>query len=140
MSVPELPAAIPVTLIEPFSVAMIARRLAVPVPKAVPLKIRALSVSANTLMRPIRDEIIDAQVVAQGSDGNAVTTLTMRLSTPFGRLMRVWCERMHIPNDEVRFTVDDAEIEPGDTPGSCGWTSVQGILTVRAAPRTQEID
>eukprot|EP00929_Paragymnodinium_shiwhaense_P012276 TRINITY_DN11912_c0_g1_i4.p1 TRINITY_DN11912_c0_g1~~TRINITY_DN11912_c0_g1_i4.p1 ORF type:complete len:2705 (-),score=759.65 TRINITY_DN11912_c0_g1_i4:133-8247(-) len=94
------------------------------------------------------DEKVAVKVMAEDGAGEQILDFKMRLSTPFGKMMKAWCQHYDVPPDEVRFFLADPaeasqaslskEVAAADTPEGCGWTLARGDLVMRAVPIDME--
>lgn len=103
-----------------------------PTPQAGPA-----AATAGNLSEEVFNQKIQVQVVAEGSDGVNVIDFAMRLGTPFRKVMTAWCQHHNLSTEAAVFSLDSGgleELQPDDTPASCGWTPNHGVLVLRATP------
>eukprot|EP00927_Polykrikos_kofoidii_P040114 TRINITY_DN34345_c0_g1_i1.p1 TRINITY_DN34345_c0_g1~~TRINITY_DN34345_c0_g1_i1.p1 ORF type:complete len:2868 (+),score=633.37 TRINITY_DN34345_c0_g1_i1:1275-8606(+) len=86
---------------------------------------------------PPPDQKVSVQVVADDADGRSQVDFSMKMATPFDRMMHAWCKHNKVPIEEARFELDGKELKPNDTPASCGWSPSKGDLVIQAVPREE---
>mmetsp|Transcript_46860 Transcript_46860/g.111518 ORF Transcript_46860/g.111518 Transcript_46860/m.111518 type:complete len:1233 (-) Transcript_46860:145-3843(-) len=86
------------------------------------------------------EEKVLVQVVAQGDDGENIVDVSMKVNTPFAKMMTAWCRHHGLEVDDAAFLLGEQELSPQDSPSSCGWTPSMGPLRIQALPRDEGND
>eukprot|EP00930_Biecheleria_cincta_P020856 TRINITY_DN15596_c0_g3_i1.p1 TRINITY_DN15596_c0_g3~~TRINITY_DN15596_c0_g3_i1.p1 ORF type:complete len:2674 (+),score=607.81 TRINITY_DN15596_c0_g3_i1:20-8041(+) len=78
------------------------------------------------------------QVVAHDDVQRHTTDFKMRLSMPFSKMMKAWCQQHELQLSEAIFEFGGRELKPEETPASCGWSESKGVLLIEAKPREEQ--
>ncbi|CAE8634540.1 unnamed protein product [Polarella glacialis] len=95
----------------------------------------ASAVPATDSKNSVLIEKVSVQVVADGDEGQNVVDFSMKLTTPFDKMMKAWCKHSNVELSEAIFKIEGRELQPDDCPDSLGWTVSKGTLVVQARPR-----
>ncbi|CAK0893909.1 unnamed protein product [Prorocentrum cordatum] len=85
------------------------------------------------MVRTPSREKLQVRVLAQGEDGDRVTTIKMRLSMPFEKMMSAWCSQHGVERSEALFQRSDGTSHPwSPRPPARRTTAVVGGAVVGA--------
>eukprot|EP00931_Biecheleriopsis_adriatica_P026180 TRINITY_DN1594_c0_g1_i2.p1 TRINITY_DN1594_c0_g1~~TRINITY_DN1594_c0_g1_i2.p1 ORF type:complete len:2278 (+),score=582.51 TRINITY_DN1594_c0_g1_i2:35-6835(+) len=84
------------------------------------------------------EEKVTVQVIAQGEEGDNVVDFKMKLSTPFEKMMKAWCQHHGIPLSEAVFEYQGQELKAEDNPAKCEWSPSKGTLRIQARPKDED--
>lgn len=82
----------------------------------------------------VASDKIYARVIADSEDGISLVGFTLRLNTPFAKMMEAWCDYQELPVGSVYFELGDEILVPMDTPGQRGFSPEHGMLKIEAKP------
>merc|ERR1711879_1074582 len=79
-------------------------------------------------------EKIYARVLADSEDGVSLLGFSLRLNTPFAKLLEAFCDYHELPVGSVYFVVGERLLVPMESPGQIGWTLEKGVMKIEAKP------
>lgn len=90
---------------------------------------------------PSAEVKINVQVVARCEDGtNNVIDVKMKLTSPFEKMMKAWCQHTGFELAEVQFLRNGRPMQMQDTPESLGWKLADGDLVIDVQPRVDNLE
>ena len=75
----------------------------------------------------------DETIHVQAWEGLLGIVFKMKLRQPFWKMIKHWCRKQNVHDNEVRFVFRGRHLKPDDTPSSCGWSAAIGQLHIDAA-------
>jgi len=91
-------------------------------------------VAATAPSQFVASDKIYARVLAESEEGISIIGFSLRLNSPFAKLMEAWADYMEVPVPSVYFEFGDKVLAAMETPLSHGWTIERGMFKIVAKP------